>query len=135
MRFIMVSRFGEGLNVLYQIACEGNETEFYLTEGGKEDLWKGMLTRTDVLPLEKDAIYIFDMSGNVWEWAGDWYAEKYNPRDLIDPKGQDKGIYRVVRGGSWYYYNAVNLLAAFRYYSHPAYQDYNIGFRVAEDLF
>ena len=64
MRFIMVSRFGEGLNVLYQIACEGNETEFYLTEGGKEDLWKGMLTRTDVLPLEKDAIYIFDMSGN-----------------------------------------------------------------------
>lgn len=60
----MVSRYGEGLNLLYQIACEGNDTEFYLTEGGKEDLWKGLLERTNTLPLEKDAIYIFDMSGN-----------------------------------------------------------------------
>jgi phosphoribosylamine--glycine ligase len=60
----MLSRYGEGLNLLYQISCEGNETEFYLSEGGKNDLWKGLLQRVDVLPLEKDAIYIFDMSGN-----------------------------------------------------------------------
>ena len=60
----MVSRFGEGLNLLYQIACEGNDCEFYLTEGGKDDIWKGLLDRTDMLPLEKDATYIFDMSGN-----------------------------------------------------------------------
>ena len=64
MKFIMVSKFGEGLGLLYQLSCEGNDTEFYLTEGGKDDLWKGLLDRADILPLEKDAVYIFDMSGN-----------------------------------------------------------------------
>lgn len=64
MKFIMVSKYGEGLQLLYQLACEGNDTEFFLTEGGKDDLWKGLLQRQSTLPLEKDAVYIFDMSGN-----------------------------------------------------------------------
>ena len=74
------------------------------------------------------------MSGNVWGWVGDWYAEKYNPRDLIDPKGQEKGIYRVMRGGSWYLNFADLLLAAYRNYNLPWTQRNIFGFRVAEDL-
>jgi len=43
-----------------------------------------------------------DMIGNVFEWCGDWYGEKYygeSPRR--NPTGPSDGIHRVVRGGSW----------------------------------
>ncbi len=46
---------------------------------------------------------LYDMTGNLWEWCSDWFDEKYysnSPKD--NPKGADSGIYRVVRGGSWY---------------------------------
>ena len=64
LKFILVSKFGEGLHLLWQIACEGNDVVAYLTEKGKEELWKGILPRAENLPLDKEAIYIFDMSGN-----------------------------------------------------------------------
>ena len=43
------------------------------------------------------------MEGNVWEWTNDWFDEKYythSPKK--NPKGPDKGLRKVVRGGSWY---------------------------------
>ena len=46
---------------------------------------------------------LYDMSGNVWEWASDCYGEGYY---LISPVGNPKGpetcTSRVLRGGSWY---------------------------------
>ena len=37
---------------------------------------------------------LYDMSGNVWEWCGDWY-KSYNAQNFSD------GSHRVLRGGSW----------------------------------
>lgn len=45
---------------------------------------------------------IYDLSGNVYEWCKDWYAEDYyanSPKE--NPRGPASGSNRVRRGGSW----------------------------------
>lgn len=48
-----------------------------------------------------NALGIYDMSGNVWEWCKDWYADSYVSYDTNNPVGPSSGSSRVVRGGSW----------------------------------
>ncbi len=47
---------------------------------------------------------VMDMAGNVSEWCSDYFND-YQPGKQVDPCDQRKSHHRVIRGGSWGYYN------------------------------
>ena len=76
-----------------------------------------------------NALGIYDMSGNVWEWCKDWYASSYVSYDTNNPVGPSSGSSRVNRGGSWNN-SASYCRVANRCYDSPGNRNSNLGFRV-----
>ena len=76
-----------------------------------------------------NALGIYDMSGNVWEWCKDWYASSYVSYDTNNPVGPSSGSYRVNRGGSWSG-NASSCRVANRGNGSPGDRNAYLGFRV-----
>ena len=81
-----------------------------------------------------NAFSLFDMLGNVWEWAEDCWHENYKgaPSDGTAWRGDDCG-HRVLRGGSWY--RAPGRLRSASRDGIPADErSFDVGFRVARTL-
>ena len=76
-----------------------------------------------------NALGIYDMSGNVWEWCKDWCVDSYVSYDTNNPVGPSSGSSRVLRGGSWYN-GASGCRVANRSNNSPGHRAYSLGFRV-----
>jgi len=76
-----------------------------------------------------------DIIGNVWEWSSDWYDRGYY-RTAPDrnPQGPEKGLYRVLRGGSWFDQPKLFLSCSYRSWARQAERSPTIGFRCAKSF-
>jgi hypothetical protein len=85
--------------------------EYTVIEGYDDDFAE----TSPVGSFKANALGLYDLSGNVWEWCEDWYNAEQK--------------YRVLRGASWFSYGSRTLLSSSRGNGAPDARDLNVGFR------
>jgi formylglycine-generating enzyme required for sulfatase activity len=99
--------------------------------GGRAYAWEltqsGVQTRK-VGSYPPNGYDLYDMAGNVWQWCENWYA----PYGATEERKR-RGLFKVVRGGSWGV-DADSLRCAYRMSFSLEYRDYYLGFRVMRSL-
>jgi formylglycine-generating enzyme required for sulfatase activity len=81
---------------------------------------------------QPNGLGVYDMSGNVWEWVEDDYHKDYTwaPADGSAWVDSPRGLFRVLRGGSWNS-QARFCRAALRLFNSPDFRGEHGGFRLA----
>ncbi len=120
--------FGNGQNIL-----RPTEANFDASANLKESYSEGGEFREKTVPVNSfnpNALGLYNLSGNVWEWCWDWFKWDYYRQSPSDnPRGPETGLSRAFRGGSWEDC-PTNSRVTVRYGSVPDSASYFCGFRV-----
>jgi formylglycine-generating enzyme len=115
-----------------------------LTPAGKHlcNIWQGQFPTQDtaedgfsgtcpVAAFPPNGYGLHSMTGNVWEWTGDWFGVDHPVDERVDPKGPAHGQGKVLKGGSFLchasYCNRYRVAA--RTQNTPDSSTSNLGFR------
>ena len=120
----------------WEFACRGGNNSRGYKYSGSNDIdnvaWYDGNSGYQTHPVGTKAsneLGIYDMSGNVWEWCSDWYAN-YTSYSQTNPTGPQSGSFRMDRGGCWDF-SARDCRSSIRNYDYPSYRGDNLGLRLA----
>ena len=81
-----------------------------------------------------NALGLYDMLGNAWEWVADWHDENYYATSPVnDPQGPASGTVRVRRGGSWHTW-ALYSRCSYRNWNSPQTRYTLLGIRLLREV-
>ncbi len=115
----------------WEYAAAFGWTDVIPTEPMTDWAWYSKNTRSVQFVGQKkgNALGLYDVLGNVWEWTEDGYqADVYTYADRSDPLLQNTKPYRILRGGS-YCDGKDTLRTSNRHASFASLRQKNIGFR------
>lgn len=121
----------------WEYACRAGSTKRYCFGRSAKQLadyaWYGGNSQGRTHPVgekQSNALGLYDMHGNVWEWCADWYdADYYQHSPKENPQGQEVGRHKVLRGGSWLI-DGRYCRSAYRNWFGAGLRNFNLGFRV-----